>query len=125
MPPYTQHLAKAKSNLSFVDFLGPSQASFLDWVILGYFLTALHHVEAYFDFFYGKSFGNHTKRRRAIIGDTRLANYFSCYRQLETYSQTARYGIKQFNHQYIQRRVIPQFQKLRTAIESFDHSLKL
>ena len=125
MPSHAQHIAKCKSNLAFVTFAEGAGDAFLDWVILGYFLTSLHHVEAYFDVFFGQHYGNHVTRRRAVDKDTRLAPFFNDYRRLEIYSQTARYGVKRFDKSYIQRRVMPHFKQLRNAIESFDPSLQL
>ena|SRR5712692_2618832 len=125
MPSYPQHLAKAQSNLAFVSFLRSSNTSFFDWMILGYFLAALHHVEAYFDSCYTRSHGNHLGRRRAMLQDRRLSSFFNTYRSLETYSQTARYGIKQFDQKYVDQRVLPHFQRLQAGIESLDPRLKL
>jgi hypothetical protein len=124
MPAFPQHLAKAQSNLSFVDFLKSSKSSFFDWMIVGYFLTALHHVEAYFDSCYGKSYGNHLDRRKAMLQDGRLSSFYSLYRALETYSQTARYGVKQFDQKYVDQRVLSHFQRLKAGIESLEPKLK-
>ena len=125
MPSYPQHLAKARSNLNFISFVVKSGAGFFDWIILAYFLTALHHVEAYFDSCYGKSYSDHMTRRRAISNDGRLSSYFTLYRQLETYSQTARYGVKEFDQQYVDKRVLPHFQRLRAGVEALEPKLKL
>ena len=94
-------------------------------MILGYFFTALHHVEAYFDSCYGKSYHNHLERRRAILSDGRLSSFYGLYRALKTYGQTARYGIKQFDQKYVDHRVLPHFQRLQAGIESLEPKLKL
>jgi hypothetical protein len=125
MPSFPQHVAKARSNLAFVAFLAKSGQGFYDWTILAYFLTALHQVEAYFDSCYGKSYSDHMSRRRAIAQDGRLSSYFAIYRQLETYSQTARYGVKTFDQKYIDQRIVPHFERLRSGIESLEPKLKL
>jgi len=124
MPSYSQHLAKVRSNLGFVEFLLKSRAGFLDWAITGYFYSAVHLVEAYFDKLFGKHYGSHPDRRRAIACDANLSALYSCYRQLETYSRVARYGIKHFDDKYINARVMPQFRKFRAAVEALHPDLR-
>ena len=94
-------------------------------MILAYFLAALHHVEAYFDHCYLKSYANHSQRREAIRTDTRLSTLWNHYRALETYGQTARYGVKKFDQKYIDDRVVPHFQTLKMGIEGLQPKLKL
>jgi hypothetical protein len=125
MPPFAQHLDKARENLSFVAFLKSSATSYFDWMILAYFLAALHHVEAYFDHCFGKSYGSHYDRRQAIRMDARLSTFWNHYRALETYSQTARYGVKKFDQKYVDSRVAPHFQTLQRGIEGLASKLKL
>jgi len=125
MPAFPQHLAKARDNIAFVAFLRSSGTAYFDWMILAYFLAALHHVEAYFDHCFLKSYGNHYDRREAIRMDRRLSTFWNHYRALETFSQTARYGVKKFDQKYINERILPHFQTLQHGIEGLEHKLKL
>lgn len=125
MPSCAQHIGKVRSNLSFVQSLLGSQPGFFDWAITGYFYSAVHLAEAYFDRFSGKHYGNHPARKKAIVNDQNISGLFAPYRQLETYSRVARYGIKQFDLKYIRERVEPQFQKFRKGIEPLHSDLRI
>lgn len=111
--------------MKFVDFLLKSAVGFLDWIITGYFYSAVHLVEAYFDRILGRHYGNHPDRRAAIATDRRISSLYSSYRQLETYSRVARYGIKRFDLNYINDRVAPQFAKFRHGIEVIHPDLRV
>jgi hypothetical protein len=125
MPPCNQHVNKARQNLQFTNFVLKGQGRYIDWVITAYFYAAVHLVEAYFDLSSSRHYGTHVKRREAISRDSQISGLFSIYRQLETYSRTARYGVKTFDLAYLNNRVIPKFQTLRSKIASFNGSLAL
>lgn len=125
MPSSTQHLDKARSNLNFAQFVARSSRGFIDWVITAYFYAALHYIEAYFDLFHQVHYRKHAYRSRAISNDPRLSPIYNDYRRLQTYSETARYGIKQFDDTYVSRRILPHFTRLRASIEVIDPSLRI
>ncbi len=125
MPACGQHIAKVRTNLAFVDFLLKARVGYLDWVTTGYFYASVHLVEAYFDFSAKQHYGRHGPRRRAISSDVKISHIFHPYRQLETYSIVARYGVKTFDETYIQKRVVPKFEMLRAEIGKLDRSLSI
>ena len=125
MPACGQHIAKVRTNLEFVDFLLKASVGYFDWVTTAYFYASVHLVEAYFDFSANQHYGKHYIRRRAINLDRKIAHIFGSYRQLETYSRVARYGVKTFDATYIQKRVIPKFEMLRAEIGKLDSSLRI
>lgn len=125
MPSCAQHMDKVRSNLGFVALLLKTGVRFLDWVITAYFYSAVHLAEAYFDRFAGKHYGNHPNRRAAIALDKNISHLYGSYRQLETYSRVSRYGIKQFDMKYVNRRVKPQFQKFSSGIETLHQDLHI
>ena len=125
MPPCDQHVNKARQNLQFTNFVLNGQSGYIDWVITAYFYAAVHLVEAYFDLSSNRHYGTHVKRREAISRDSQISGLFGIYRQLETYSRTARYGVKTFDLAYLNDRVVPKFEKLKSTLASFDGSLAL
>ena len=125
MPSYSQHLSKAQSNLDFIKFITTNSKSFCDWVITAYFYAALHLIEAYFDFSIRTHYRKHGDRSKAIARDQKLSPIYNDYRKLQTYSQTARYGSKVFDTNYVQNRAVLHFNKLRSSIEGLNPSLRI
>lgn len=125
MPPSDQHINKARKNLQFTNFVLKGQSGYVDWVITAYFYAAVHLVEAYFDLSSNRHYGTHVKRREAISRDSQISGLFTIYRQLETYSRTARYGVKNFDLTYLNTRVVPKFQRLKSTMASLNASLTL
>ena len=124
MPSFTQHLAKTRANLEFVTFLVSSGKSF-DWATTGYFYSAVHLVEAYFDRTKGLHCGNHSDRKSAIVLDAQISHLYSHYRQLETYSKIARYGVKKFDLAYVSGRVQRQFLSFSAGIGKISPDLRV
>lgn len=118
-------MGKVRSNLDFVNFLLSSGPRFLDWAITGYFYSAVHLAEAYFDRFGGRHHRKHQDRRMAIVSDTRVGSLYNSYRKLETFSQIARYEVKQFDLTYVSQRVVPRFKDFRKGVESIHPDLQV
>ncbi len=90
MPNQTQHLKKATENESLAASLNLAVPAASDWAITMLFYAAVHYVEAFFS-----KTGQHLKRHKlrvnAIQANPKLRPIYLDYRELQTYSETARY----------------------------------
>jgi len=90
LPTQTQHLKKAKENESLAATMNLAVPAASDWAITMLFYAAVHYVEAFFS-----KAGQHLKRHKlrvnAIQANPRLRPIYLDYRELQTYSETARY----------------------------------
>jgi len=90
LPNKPQHLKKALENESLASSLNLAVPAAPDWAITMLFYAAVHYVEAFFS-----KTGHHLKRHKlrvnAIQGNAQLRPLYQDYRELQTYSETARY----------------------------------
>jgi hypothetical protein len=90
LPNKPQHLKKAATNESLALSLNLAVPGAPDWAITMLFYTAVHYVEAFFS-----KTGQHLKRHKlrvsAIQANAQLRPIYKDYRELQTYSETARY----------------------------------
>lgn len=85
-----EHISKSNDDEQFalsLDRAIPVQAC---WIVTILFYAALHQVQAYFARM-GQNPTMHTARDSAIQRDAKLKIIYIDYREMETYSRTARY----------------------------------
>ena len=90
MPTKVQHLKKATENESLSSLLNLAVPAASDWAITMLFYAAVHYVEAFFSKS-GQHLKRHKLRANAIQGNAKLRPIYLDYRELQTYSETARY----------------------------------
>ena len=94
MPSKADHLSKAKHNELFASSLNKDSnfANYRDWVVTGYFYSALHYIEAYLASRVPEFHSPHHPGRDAEVGsDSVLQTIYHEYRALKDDAHNARY----------------------------------
>jgi hypothetical protein len=112
-----QHIARAKRNEQFAEHFNLDTTEFRDWVVTGYFYSALHWVDAYLIKINKKSDDGHASRNTLTNTEKELTAISRPYRKLFSYSQNARYDLVDFSPQTIRQDIIPKYRQIRTCIE--------
>ncbi len=113
-----QHIERAKRNQRFAEHFDLDKTEFLDWVVVGYFYSALQWIDAYISAMHIiPDQPGHAGRHRVINTLRELTGVSRSYRKLYSYSQNARYDLKNFSPEDIRRDVIPKVQQVRTHVE--------
>ena len=113
MPAQAQHLEQARANRAFAERLlelGPSDPTFRQWAVTAAFYCAVHCVEAYLARL-GRHSQDHEHRRQLICRGGVAAvppEVFRAYRQLQQWSEQARYLMGQFSEQDVRTLVLGQ-----------------
>ena len=112
------HLQKAEHNERFAESFDLDETPYLDWVVTGYFYSALHLVEAYLARSNKHSL-EHRARDSAIHRDINLRKIFSDYGKLKTHSTNARYANYPFTPKDVRERVKPALERIKDRLASF------
>ena len=97
MPSKSEHLAKAEHNEIFASTLNQDSryVNYRDWVVTGYFYSAIHYVEAYLASKMPAVHSTDHRARDAEVGsDQVLLSIYDEYRELKDDSTNARYNME-------------------------------
>jgi hypothetical protein len=119
MPSKQDHISKAEHNEQFASTINGQLTGYWDWVVTGYFYSALHYVEAYLA---TKDPPVHSSDHRArddeIGRDLVLSQIYDEYSDLKNDSTNARYTVQPFSPITIANYVIPNHTRVKTYLLS-------
>ena len=110
-------MERAKRNQKFAEHFDLDKTDFRDWVVTGYFYSALHWIDAYLVRENKKQDPGHAFRNTQTNNDSNLTPISRSYRRLYSYSRNARYDLIDFTPQQIRGDVVPKAKEIRTHIE--------
>lgn len=117
MTTVAKHVESAKRNQTFAEHFDLDQTDFRDWVVTGYFYSALHWIDAYLIRENKKTDDGHASRNTLTNTERELTTISRPYRKLYSYSRNARYNLVEFTAQEIRRDVIPKVKEIRGHME--------
>ena len=118
MPSRDEHIRKAEHNKSFADSFNWDSTPFLDWVVTGFFYSALHYVDAYLATVNGGIHPHsHTGYggRDSYVGK-HLNQIYVDYRDLKQGSIDARYNMRNFTVDEVRNDILPLFDNIKNTI---------
>jgi len=118
MPTFNEHQIKAKHNESFFTSFDVAKTSFLDWVVVGIFYTALHLIDAYFA---RKTNGHpisHRMRDEWIGKDPNLKKVYYDYRDLKDFRRAASYQMQTFTSVDVQKNILPCLNSIKNELKN-------
>lgn len=104
MPDKKKHMDWASHNEELSEKLRePKFMGYLDWIVIVYFYTALHYIDAYLASDWSlKSVSSHTERENFIVASKQdLEPVISKYFHLKDDSVEARYEARQFSKEEV------------------------
>jgi hypothetical protein len=117
LPTPAEHIERAKHNQRFAEHFDVDSTEFRDWIVTGYFYSALHWIDAYLVRENKKSDEGHSTRNTLTNTEKPLNPISRPYRLLYSYSRNARYNLVDFTPQSIKKDVIPKVQQIRQYME--------
>lgn len=117
MSTVAEHIERAKRNQRFAEYFDLDKTEFRDWVVTGYFYSALHWVDAYLVRENKKTDDGHSFRNTQINTDKVLTPISRPYRKLYSYSRNVRYDLIDFSPQQIRQDVTPKLNQIRAYLE--------
>ncbi len=117
MPTSQEHVERAKHNQRFAEHFDLDKTEFRDWVVTGFFYSALHWIDAYLVRLNKKTDDGHASRNTLTNTEKELNPISRPYRLLYSYSRNARYNLVDFTPERIRQEVIPKLQHVREHIE--------
>lgn len=92
MPSEDDHLAQARHNEEFADFLlAQSDERFLGWAVTSVFYAAVHYGRAFLRFKSGPAITSHPGFETHFLRISRDQSLYNLYRRLKDESERARY----------------------------------
>lgn len=124
MASQAEHIKKAKHNEAF--YLSIKETQYLDWVVNGIFYSALHYIESYFAI-KDEHPNNHPLRGKIIETDPNLGSYFyrKMYKHLRDDSYEARYNVRIFTSEEIQKEIIPKLEAIKHHLKQYIPQIKI
>ncbi len=116
MPTTSEHLARAKQNISFAESFDLKTTPYLDWVVTAYFYAALHLVDGLLwekDHLVPEL---HEHRRDYVRGKWYLRGISSEYRSLKDHSEDARYRLITMTSIKVENNIIPLYKAIESHI---------
>ncbi len=118
MPSPEQYIERAKRNQRFAEHIDLNTTEFRDWVVTGYFYSALHWVDAYLVRENKKSEDGHAFRNTQTNNLKELTPISRPYRKLYSYSRNVRYELVDFTAERIRHEVVPKVREIRMYMEA-------
>jgi len=112
-----QHIERAKRNQQFAEHLDLGTTEFRDWIVVGYFYSALHWIDAYLVSINRPPGDNHGSRNTLTNTERELTPISRPYRLLYSYSRNVRYDLIDFSADRIRQDVIPKIHTVRSHLE--------
>jgi hypothetical protein len=107
----------AKRNQKFAEHFDLDSTDYCDWVVTGYFYSALHWIDAYLVRESKKTDDGHASRNTLTNTDRNLTPISRNYRKLYSYSRNARYELLAFTPEQVRSDVSPKVKEVRTHME--------
>jgi hypothetical protein len=117
LPTVEQHVERAKRNQKFAEHFDLDKTDFRDWVVTGYFYSALHWIDAYLVREGKKQEPGHAFRNTQTNSDSNLTPISRIYRLLYSYSRNVRYDLIDFTPKEIREKVMPKVKEIRNHLE--------
>lgn len=112
-----EHIERAKRNQRFAEHFDLDTTEFRDWVVTGYFYSALHWIDAYLVKVNKKTDDGHSSRNTLTNTEKELNPISRPYRKLYSYSRNVRYELLEFSAESIRTDVIPKAKAVRDYLE--------
>jgi len=124
MPNQLDHINKARHNEAFAASIKETQ--FLDWLVNGVFYSAMHYTEAYLAINNNHP-NSHPVRNEFIQEDPNLGwNFYrNMYRPLRDDSYEARYNMRIFTLDEINRHIIPLLESVKQHLSQYIRQINI
>jgi hypothetical protein len=124
MASQAEHIEKAEHDEAFC--LSIKETPYLDWVVIGIYYSALHYTESYLAI-KDEHPDNHPFRNNIIEGDPNLGwrFYVKMYKPLRDDSYEARYKIRTFTPEEVQKDIIPLLEAIKHHLKRFVPQIKV
>jgi hypothetical protein len=117
LPTSHEHIERAKRNERFAEHFDLNTTEFRDWVVTGYFYSALHWIDAYLVRENKKTDEGHAFRNTQTNNLRELTAISRPYRKLYSYSRNVRYELVDFTAEQIRKDVVPKVKQIREYME--------
>ncbi|HZX13166.1 MAG TPA: hypothetical protein VFF49_02050 [Thermodesulfobacteriota bacterium] len=114
MPSRDEHYSKAEHNERFANSFALDSTPYLDWVVTGFFYSAIHYIDSYLAHFHSIHPYSHEDRDDKVRRYLRRIN--KDYRELKDDSKDARYNMRNFRADEIRNDILPLFNNIKNTI---------